>query len=306
MGAAPCSWLRSSLVRRPSVLTCPRRTDRRAHKKTPIVPNLLVSTVFLISLFFAPPKTYRLPQSRRVGERKSLVRGGWALGREKSPEAGLAIIWLLAPHLLPGEKKSKFEAPPDAPSVRYSRRSFSSNALDYQVSLDGGGWTDRRTAMSALDRKVSGISPAVQTCLLPTICDTLQASEKGNNQKKTGAVILRILRQVARRTGKHEKTILKIKMIIKMKMMLLMIIKMKIKKVIMKVMKITMNRMVTTGNTECICCISLFRHTAGTTKKKHTTQAIPSVFFKLEWLVKESFLPLVRPTYSQGKTKTKL
>lgn len=91
-----------------------------------------------------------------------------------------------------------------------------------------------------------------------------------------------------------------------MKMMLLMIIKMKIKKVIMKVMKITMNRMVTTGNTECICCISLFRHTAGTTKKNTPRNPSLSFFLKLEWLVKESSLPLVRPTYSQGKTKNKL
>lgn len=103
-------------------------------------------------------------------------------------------------------------------------------------------------------------------------------------------MILRILRQVARRTGKHEKTVLKIKMIIKMKMMLLMIIKMKIKKVIMKVMKITMNRMVTTGNTECICCISLFRHTAGTTKKKHTTQPIPEFFFETR-VARQRILP---------------
>ena len=40
--------------------------------------------------------------------------------------------------------------------------------------------------MSALDRKVSGISPAVQTCLFPAICDTLQAKEKGNIEKRQG------------------------------------------------------------------------------------------------------------------------
>lgn len=52
-------------------------------------------------------------------------------------------------------------------------------------------------------------------------------------------------------------------------------------KVIMKVMKITMKskRMVTTGNTECICCISLFRHTAGTTKKQTPRNPSPELFF---------------------------
>lgn len=64
--------------------------------------------------------------------------------------------------------------------------------------------------MSALDRKVSGISPAVQARLFPTICDTLQANENGIREKdRGGAVIRRVLRQVARRTGKHEKTVLK-------------------------------------------------------------------------------------------------
>ena len=83
-----------------------------------------------------------------------------------------------------------------------------------------------------------------------------------------------------------------------------MIIKMKINKVIMKVMKITMNRMVTTGNTECICCISLFRHTAGTTKKKHTTQPIPEFFFETR-VARQRILPPF-PLFAQHIVKAKL